>query len=156
MTIIVVILTKTCFFLEHIGKSQAPKSLTDEACGLVLLRCGGEKQLNDRASNLFIYDCDEPCLDKGTGKEVNSRQRPVAFLQRLIELFTNSGDWILDGLSGTGMLHYSTLHAQISICKHGRPFVPKDQWLTFSLKLLKLILVLTMETLLCLLTFCSY
>lgn len=48
------------FQLEHIANSQAPKSLDDETCGLVLLRCGGETQPNDRASNLFIYDCDQP------------------------------------------------------------------------------------------------
>ena len=131
-----IISMKTGLCLEHIEKSQAPKSLDDEACGLVLLRCGGERQLNDRASNLFIYDFDQPCLDKGTGKVVNTRQRPVAFLQKLTELFTNLGDWILDGLSGTGMLHYCTLHAQISIqlCKYGRPFPPKDRRSVFSLK----------------------
>ena len=79
--------------LEH-GKSQAPKPLDDKACGLVLLRYGGEKQLNDRASNLFIYDCDQPCSEKGAGKMVNSRRWPVAFLHRLIEQFTNSGFWM--------------------------------------------------------------
>ena len=69
-----IISMKTGLCLKHIGKSQAPKSLDNEACGLVLLRCGGERQLNDRASNLFVYDGDQPCLDKGTGKVVNTRQ----------------------------------------------------------------------------------
>lgn len=86
----------------HTGRPPPSKSLRNEANGLVFVRCGGEELLNDSSSNTFIYECDPPCLDKGTNKPINSRQRPVAFLERLIDLFTSPGDWILDGLSGTG------------------------------------------------------
>ena len=36
-----------------------------------------------------------------------SGQKPVAFMKRLVELFTTPGDWIFDGTAEIGMLHYS-------------------------------------------------
>ena len=69
------------------------------------MQCGGERILNDSCSNVFVYDSDQPCIDKATNATVNTQQRPVEFLRRLVELFTDPGDWVLDGLSGTGKLY---------------------------------------------------
>lgn len=86
------------------GRASTPKALDDNAHGLVLLRCGGESMLNDHASNIFLYDSEPLYVDEGTHKPLNYTQKPVAFLSRLIQLFTSPGDWVLDGLSGTGKM----------------------------------------------------
>ena len=58
--------------------------------------------LNDRSSNILIFENDPLYVDEGTHKAMNSSQKPVAFSDRLIQLFTSPGDWVFDGLSGTG------------------------------------------------------
>ena len=77
---------------------------------IVLVQCGGEINLNDSCPNVFVYDSDPPCIVKATNTTVNIRQRPVEFLKRLVELFTDPGDWVLDGLSETGKLYNKTVY----------------------------------------------
>ena len=46
---------------------------------------------------------------------VNPYQKPQRLMMRLIEMFSNEGDWILDLFSGTSMNLHSTLDKYISI-----------------------------------------
>jgi len=82
---------------------MAIKKLENVAHGMVTLRCG-DAVIQQKASNFFIHDADQLYCDEVTKKPLNTTQKPVAFIQQLIELYTSPGDWILDGLSGTGLV----------------------------------------------------
>ena len=64
-------------------------------------------------SNLLVYPTVTRKLRHVTMTErglVNPYQKPQCLMMRLIEMFSNEGDWILDLFSGTGMnLHYTLL-----------------------------------------------
>ena len=64
-------------------------------------------------SNLLVYPAVTRKLRHVTTTErglVNPYQKPQRLMMRLIEMFSNEGDWILDLFSGTGMnLHYTLL-----------------------------------------------
>ena len=49
---------------------------------------------------------------------VNPYQKPQRLMMRLIEMFSNEGDWILDLFSGTGMnctIHYLFIYQLVVI-----------------------------------------
>jgi len=75
--------------------------------GLVICRSGEPPEPH---TNFFSVEDDVPILDEA-GKQVNVFQKPMELMEKLVHLFTTPGDWVLDGLSGTGM--YSIL---IFIC----------------------------------------
>ena len=70
-----------------------------------MLRFGNPLPLNYYHTNLFSYEVDLPVVDDATGKVVNQFQKPLKLVEELINLYSTPGDWILDGLGGTGMFH---------------------------------------------------
>ena len=57
-------------------------------------------------SNLLVYPAVTQKLQHVTTTErglVNPYQKPQRLMMRLIEMFSNEGDWIMDLFSGTGM-----------------------------------------------------
>lgn len=68
-----------------------------------MLRFGNPLPLNYYHTNLFSYEVDLPVVDDATGKVVNQFQKPMKLVEELINLYSTPGDWILDGLGGTGM-----------------------------------------------------
>jgi len=74
----------------------------DSACGLVVVRCGNPPTLDAQSS--FVYPRDAFIINEHTKKPVCIAQKPVAFSQRLIQLFTMEGEWVMSGFSAIGML----------------------------------------------------
>ena len=72
--------------------------------GVILVSCGGAKPTQS-STNFFSCEKDPFYLHNGPGQKVlNYTQKPLAVMKWLVQLFSCEGDWVLDGLSGTGML----------------------------------------------------
>lgn len=87
-----------CFFVLE---SRAGRSTLEESTyGVVFVTSGGAKPVQ---SSRNFFSCKMDPLYLHDGKVLNYTQKPVLVMKWLIELFSCEGDWILDGLSGTGM-----------------------------------------------------
>ena len=86
--------------LSYIGKVF--DGLDERTVGLVVLRFGNPVPLNYYHANFFSFEMDPPVIDDATGKPVNQFQKPLKFMEELVSLYSAPGDWILDGLGGTG------------------------------------------------------
>lgn len=86
--------------LSYIGKVF--DGLDERTVGLVVLRFGNPVPLNYYHANFFSFEMDPPVIDDATGKPVNQFQKPLKFMEELVNLYSAPGDWILDGLGGTG------------------------------------------------------
>ena len=81
--------------------------------------------------NWFTWDYD----DRSAIPKVHPTQKPIKVLQRLIELFTDEGDVVIDPVAGSG----STLLAAHSLNRHAYGFeVSKPQYIETCNKLLHL------------------
>ena len=78
------------------------KQLQETTHAVIVVQCGSPPPLSQFAENCFKYENDPPYLAEDN-QPVNPAQKPVAFFTQLVELFTARNDWVLDGLSGTGM-----------------------------------------------------
>ena len=67
-----------------------------------MLRVGNPGPLNYYHADFFSFEMDPPVIDDATGKPVNPFQKPLKFMGELVYLYSAPGDWILDGLGGTG------------------------------------------------------
>ena len=86
-------------FNSQTGKSSK-SDIESVANGLIFFLCGGVTP-SESVNNLFSYDGDPLYCDE-TRKPVYPGQKPVAFMKRLVELFTAPGDWIFDGTGEIG------------------------------------------------------
>ena len=78
--------------------------LEESTYGVVFVSCGGAKPAQS-SRNFFSCEKDPFYLHDGPGQKVlNSTQKPLAVMGWLVQLFSRQGDWVLDGLSGTGVL----------------------------------------------------
>ena len=50
----------------------------------------------------FEFDMDPYLMDDATKKPINYGQKPVDLMTEILSLYSSEGDWVLDGLSGTG------------------------------------------------------
>ena len=76
--------------------------LDETAIGLIISRMGVLSPLPEYHSN-FEFDMDPFLVDDATKKPVNYGQKPVDLMTEILSLYSSEGDWIFDGLSGTGM-----------------------------------------------------
>lgn len=88
--------------LLNIGKEGTYRFLNESTYALIIVRCGNPPPLSHFSENCFQFKNDTPYYAEGGQKPINSSQKPIAFYERIIGLFTMSEDWILDGLSGMG------------------------------------------------------
>ena len=86
----------------NIGKEGTYRFLNESTYAIIVVRCGNPPPLSKFSENCFQFQYDAPYYAEGTQKPLNPRQKPIAFYERIIELFTMKEDWILDGLSGIG------------------------------------------------------
>lgn len=92
------------FPLFPTGKNASMKCLHESASGLLITRCGNPPPLRYFADNSFHFAHDNFCVNDATGRLINATQKPVVFFGKLIDLYTTAGEWVFDGLSGTGKL----------------------------------------------------
>ena len=72
-----------------------------KAYGIVILVCGGHT--NTSNSNVFICEKDDYLyLDDVSKKPLNKIEKPSSLCSKLIQKYTNTVDWILDGCGGIG------------------------------------------------------
>ena len=72
-----------------------------KAYGIVILVCGGHT--NTSNSNIFICEKDDYLyLDDVSKKPLNKTEKPSSLCLKLIQKYTNTEDWILDGCVGIG------------------------------------------------------
>ena len=86
-------------FNYQIGKSSK-SDIKSVASGLIFFLCGGVTP-SESVNNLFSYDSDLVYCDEAK-KPVYPGQKPVAFMKRLVQLFTAPGYWIFDGTGEIG------------------------------------------------------
>ena len=78
--------------------------LEESTYGVIFVSCGGARPAQ-RSRNFFSCEKDPFYLHDGPGQKVlNSTQKPLEMMDWLVKLFSCQGDWVLDGLSGTGVL----------------------------------------------------
>ena len=104
--------------LLFIGKEGSHKFLNESTNGLVIVRCGNPPPLSQFTENCFKFDHDPPYCADGSQRPLNTGQKPVEFYEKLFQLFTMKGDWVLDGLSGTGMCTLIWHAVQCYTCMH--------------------------------------
>ena len=66
---------------------------------------GGTTQ-NVNSKNVFICIKDIPYIDDATKRLMCCNQKPIRFLKRTIELFSEEDDWIIDVTPEIGKLIY--------------------------------------------------
>lgn len=76
-------------------------ALEESVHGIVFLCCGGSKPLHC-SQNFFTCKRDPFYMDEQK-RVLNTSQKPLAVMEWIITLYSNPEDWILDGLSGTGL-----------------------------------------------------
>lgn len=52
-----------------------------------------------------MYEPDELIFEKLSKTPIVPDQKPVKFLEKIVELFSSKGDWIFDGLGGIGIIN---------------------------------------------------
>ena len=86
----------------HIGSSN-----TENVVLLVVLFEGGTTQnVNSNCKNLFICIKDIPYINDTTKRPLCPNQKPIKFLKRIIELFSEEDDRIIDVTPRIGKLIY--------------------------------------------------
>ena len=71
----------------------------------------------------MIFNCFDWLQDRGDVPKVHPTQKPVALLKRLIEIFTDRGDVVIDPCAGSG----STLRAAAELGRRAFGFeIKKD------------------------------
>ena len=76
----------------------------ESVCGLVVVRCGNPPTLDEYAQRSFVYTQDASVINDHTKKPVCNAQKPVAFFQRLVQMYTMEGEWVMSGFNAIGML----------------------------------------------------
>ncbi len=88
------------------SKTISSRLLHENTYGLVVVRCGNPPPLHECAANSFVCPRDPFVVSDITKKPVSLAQKPVAFFQKLIRLYTVEGEWVLNGFSGIGRFNY--------------------------------------------------
>ena len=92
----------SCAYLNDLGKEGTYRLLNESTYAVIVVRCGNPPPLSYFSDNCFQFKLDPPYYAEGSQKPLHPDQKPIGFYEKLIELFTLKGDWVLDGPSGIG------------------------------------------------------
>lgn len=97
--------------------------------GLLLYR---DKLPKFNNNNKMIFNCIDWERDGDNIPKIHPTQKPVALLKKLIEIFTDKGDVVIDPVAGSG----TTLLAALQLGRRAYGFEIKKNFYTEAMKLL--------------------
>ena len=100
--ILIRIITSETFYTVYSPNNDYPRSLIINNNDVIVLggmNNGSFHKFNNNGQ--MIFNCMDWCRDLGM-ERIHETQKPIALLQRLIELFTDPDDVVIDPCAGSG------------------------------------------------------